>query len=566
MLKDDSKVLRRGDSSSVNALRSTPFGLLKASTRDDRSKIVSLAEEQSLFLDQELCSKARQDLTNPRNRLQAEVAWLPGLAPRKAENYVELLDVDLSQYIQSLRNEQPIVKANLIAAVLDVLSEDESNATWVDLIIELAGAAERFDSIVVLRQINEDRQLAGFAEVQGVEALEEPFELQKKKYRESVKDALNRMESEKLLDVIGLVAKEATENGTQHAPILIDEIIDSYRLEVSGFLEAESENIAKVVDVIKGCAENSVDKFPHYFEQLEKLVDNWSRVALPIQLSMKSRGMEHDLSYKTGYTIRGAGLRLFNDHDLMAETKAITGLLKKYFQHFPELAEKAEDDTQTLSDIERTRSFAELLKPFKNRLTEDLAYIDSNPAKAEQVANKLVQDLPKMSAAARAAGVPEDLITAEEDFAAQVLVSCAVSYGNHSENWQSCINIIESAKRFARSTSTIERANTNLQTVTRNAKLYQGLTPIKSAPTLQTINGCGFTLYGSSDVDHESGSYMTTYYFVMIFVPIFPICRYRVISSGGNSYRFLGKGPLRDFDKWHLGISILLLLYMFFGK
>ena len=566
MSNGERKVLRRANSSSFNALKVTPFGLLKASTRDDRSKIVSLAEEQSLFLDQELCSKARQDLTNPRNRLQAEVAWLPGLAPRKAEKYVELLDDELSEYIHSLRSEQPIVKANLIAAVLDVLFEDEANSLWVELIIELAVAADNIDSDVLLRQINEDRQLAGFPEVQGVEALDEPFEVQKKYYRESVKDALDRMDSEKLLDVVGLVAKEATENGAQHAPILIDEIIDSYRLEVSGFLEAESQNISKVVDAIKDCAEHSTDKFPQYFGQLEKLVRNWSRVALPIQLSMKSRGMEHDLSHNTGYAIRGAGLKLFNEHDLMSETKAITGLLKQYFQHFPELAEKAEDDSQALSDIERTRSFAELLKPFKNRLAEDLAFIDTSPAKAEQVANKLVQDLPKMSAAARTAGVPDDLIKDEEDNAAQVLVSCAVAYGNHSENWQACIEIIEKAKRYASSTTTIERANNNLQTVTRNAKLFKGLTPIKSAPTLQTINGCGFTMYGSSDVDHETGSYMTTYYFAMIFVPIFPICRYRVIASGGNSYKFLGKGPLRDFDKWHLGIAVVVLLYMFFGK
>ena len=247
MSSGDQKVKRRANSSSINALKATPFGLLKASTRDDRSKIVSLAEEQSLFFDQELCSKARQDLTNPRNRLQAEVAWLPGLAPRKAEKYVELLDDELSEYIHSLRSEQPVVKANLISAALDVLSEDESNSLWVELIIELAFAADQIDASVLLRQINEDRQLAGFSEIQGVEALDEPFEIQKKLYRESVKAALDRMDSEKLLDIVGLVASESTENGTKHAPLLIDEIIDSYRLEVSSFLEAESQNIFKVV-------------------------------------------------------------------------------------------------------------------------------------------------------------------------------------------------------------------------------------------------------------------------------------------------------------------------------
>jgi gas vesicle protein len=560
------KVLRRSDAENINALRSTSFGLLKASSRDDRSKIVSLAEEQSLFLNQELCSKARQDLTNPRNRLLAEISWLPGLAPRKAENYVEQLDQELDEYIQNLRTEQPIVKANLIAAVLDVLSDEEATDLWVSLIIDLSVAADHFDPEILIRQINEDRQVAGFSEVQSTEALDEPFETQKKYYKEVVKNSLDRMNSDKLLDVVGLIAKESTENGTKHAPILIDEIIDSYRLEVSGFLEAESSNITKVVGAIKDCAEHNPEKFTEYFQQLEKLVSSWSLVALPIQLSMKSRGMEHDLSYSTGFTIRGAGLKLFNDHDMLTETKAITGLLKKHFQHFPELAERAEDDSEALTDIERTRSFAELLKPFKDRLSKDLQAIEEAPERAEQIANRLYADIPQMSAAARAAAVPEDLIQSEEDNAAQVLVSCAVAYGNQSENWSLCVEIIEKAMKYATSSAAIERANNNLQTCKRNAKLFAGLTPIKSAPTLQTINGCGFAMYGSTDVDHETGSYMTTYYFVMIFIPIFPISRYRVIASGGNSYRFLAKGPLRDFDKWHLGLAIAVLLYMFFGK
>jgi len=560
------KVLRRAGAENINALSATSFGLLKASSRDDRSKIVSLAEEQSLFLDQQLCALARQELTNPRNRLLAEVAWLPGLAPRKAERYVELLNDDLAEYIKNLRTEQPIVKANLIAAVLDVLSDEEATDLWVSLIIDLSAAADHFDSEVLLRQINEDRQVAGFSEVQSTDALEEPFETQKKYYKEVVKNSLDRMNSDKLLDVVGLVAKEATENGTKHAAILIDEIIDSYRLEVSGFLEAESLNITKVVDAIKDCAEHNPEKFSEYFQQLENLVSGWSRVALPIQLSMKSRGMEHDLSRDTGFTIRGAGLKLFNEHDLLTETKAITSLLKKYFQHFPELAERAEDDSEALTDIERTRSFSELLKPFKDRLSKDLESSEVTPARADQIAKSLHSDIPKLSAAARVAGVPDDLIQSEENHAAQVLVSCAVAYGNHSENWSACVEIIENALQYATTSTAIERANENLQTCQRNAKLFAGLTPIKSAPTLQTINGCGFAMYGSTDVDHETGSYMTTYYFVMIFVPIFPICRYRVIGTGGNSYRFLAKGPLRDFDKWHLGLAAALLLYMFFGK
>ena len=87
-------------------------------------------------------------------------------------------------------------------------------------------------------------------------------------------------------------------------------------------------------------------------------------------------------------------------------------------------------------------------------------------------------------------------------------------------------------------------------------------TSISSAPALGTINGFGCTLYGSSDYDKETQSYATTHYFVALFVPIFPIGRYRVINLGGSTYRFLGKLPLRQADRWHLGIAAAAIVAM----
>jgi hypothetical protein len=87
-------------------------------------------------------------------------------------------------------------------------------------------------------------------------------------------------------------------------------------------------------------------------------------------------------------------------------------------------------------------------------------------------------------------------------------------------------------------------------------------TSISSAPALGTINGFGCTLYGSSDHDKETQSYATTHYFVALFVPIFPLGRYRVINVQGNTYRFLGKLPLRTADRWHLAIAAMAILAM----
>jgi hypothetical protein len=96
----------------------------------------------------------------------------------------------------------------------------------------------------------------------------------------------------------------------------------------------------------------------------------------------------------------------------------------------------------------------------------------------------------------------------------------------------------------------------------RNQRVYG--TPITSAPSLITFNSIGLTLYGHSDFDPATQSYSTTHYFVALFVPLFPIARYRVIKLG-RQYRFLGKLPLRKGDRWHIGISAAVILALIVG-
>jgi hypothetical protein len=108
----------------------------------------------------------------------------------------------------------------------------------------------------------------------------------------------------------------------------------------------------------------------------------------------------------------------------------------------------------------------------------------------------------------------------------------------------------------------IEEGLGKIRELARKERMYQELKPISSAPGLRTINTVGLRLYGHSDHDPETNSFATTHYFVALYLPIFPVGRYRVIQDG-NGYRFLGKLPFRKFDRWHLGIAIGLVLVLF---
>ncbi len=88
-------------------------------------------------------------------------------------------------------------------------------------------------------------------------------------------------------------------------------------------------------------------------------------------------------------------------------------------------------------------------------------------------------------------------------------------------------------------------------------QLFPNLTPITSPPGMSTINGVGTTVYGRRDYDPNTGTYVKTYCFCVLFVPIIAISAYRVADAPSGGWYFLGREPLSGLAK---GWNLLLLL------
>jgi hypothetical protein len=88
---------------------------------------------------------------------------------------------------------------------------------------------------------------------------------------------------------------------------------------------------------------------------------------------------------------------------------------------------------------------------------------------------------------------------------------------------------------------------------------FPQMRPIRSAPSLSTINGIGCTVYGRREVDPETGTYVKTHCFTVAFVPVFALGAYRVANAPQGWY-FLGREPLSAVAKlWNLCVAGLLL-------
>lgn len=336
------------------AIHQNPFALLGVTTRDGRRRIVDLAEEKSLELDHDACQKARSDLTSPRTRLSAEIAWLPGVSPRKAAQLVSTLHCDPI----SIREESglpTLAHLNLLAAAFEAVDDSYSAYEVAEFIQEMAYLVDELSAEQVLRDINEDRSVSGFPEVKGIDQVETELSERKRYYRNAIKDALNRLPPASLVEAMFVAVDCVTFGGEDNAPELIDDLVDSYAVETQGFLQKEAENAQKLITAARDSAKSGESVVKPIVDKLEAVARNWEKVAQPIQLSAKSRGIDHELSYEIAYSIRSLAIDLFNEHDMLTQSQRLTELIQEIFAELPEVADRVKQDTEALADIFQNR-------------------------------------------------------------------------------------------------------------------------------------------------------------------------------------------------------------------
>ena len=545
-------------------LLQNPFYILTASPRDDRRHIMELADDRSLLLDSNECMNARSDLTTPRKRLSAEIAWLPGIGPKRAKEVLTVVETSPLGLL-AIDNLSSMARSNLLAAGLTRLPAYNADniVRWI-LALSLAFEGVEPEGLRVI--INDERVVSGFPEVLDLSAIEVEIQERRRHYRQVIKSALDNLSSKELVKAVTEAVDIATNEGEEQGPVLITDLVDSYEIEAQEFLDKEGENIKVLVDKLRVAVEakQSDAVLDSKVNKLIQVVKNWDTVAQPIQVSTKGRGLSHDASRHVAKMVRDLAIYMFNEHDKLDLSKKITTMLQEVFAEVVEVAELTAEDANTLGDIAERRKLSSLLDPISELCVTAIESAEKDPFFADKVAQRVLNTAPKLIANLVASKPSAEIISQGKDEIALALMCCAIAYGNKTEKWKSCIVFLDEAFKYASSEKVKSAIRKNLNTVKSNDQVYGGLTPISSAPGLYTVNGIGTTMYGLTDYDPSSSSYLSTYYFVFFAIPLFPIRRYRVIPID-NGYRFLGKAPLRTFDKWHIAIFLGLVFLTFIG-
>jgi hypothetical protein len=170
--------------------------------------------------------------------------------------------------------------------------------------------------------------------------------------------------------------------------------------------------------------------------------------------------------------------------------------------------------------------------------------------------------LPKLEKLERMVGAQSIFAQRSRGDIADAMVEIAACW-TWANDYVASEDLLKQAQTLAAGTPAEARVQKHIEDVKLDAALQRdGAKPIKSAPPLRTVNGIGTHLYslGKSHPAKPEWNYATLY-FVVLFIPLFPIRRYLVTPSGSNSWIFhtvVRFGILQWIHLWVFVLSVLL--------
>lgn len=321
----------------------SPFAILGVTTRDDRSRIMEAAEERSLIADPELCQHARAILTNPRRRLEAELGWFPGTSPKVAENAIS---ATVHQVLEMPLGGLP--KANALVMAASGWTA-QTVVELSDFLDALTSAADDLDIDQILREVNEDREIAGFPSVNSTDVVAESLRDRRQNWRRAAMATLERAPTAEMAEAMFMLVDKVAEE--QRFPRFLHELIDDYALRAQPFMAREIAGAERIVAKARELAGTRPDALPPLIEALKELLETWDELTHPVQISATLRGQRDEDSENLAFSVRSLSIDLFNDHDLLDESQQISGLVGSSFSALPRVASKIAEDTQALENL-----------------------------------------------------------------------------------------------------------------------------------------------------------------------------------------------------------------------
>jgi len=329
-------------------LRTNPFAVVGLTPRDGPDAIARAVEAQlaDTAADEDRLRRAQQSLIALRPRLQAEVAWLIGLAPSRAQAILAALGRDdLNALTSTLPALPALSRANLAAH----LAHHRPSEAIVRTLIEA------YDEIVhdeLTGLINAERAVARLPSVAA----------------DLVQEVLRAIRESHL------EAAQAAVIADPHPGRLMTRLVESWinaEGQARDFLEALAERYDRWSAPILGRIEERLDAaadrlraHPKRGEALEEIVRalvEWDEHSQPRQLLFGHKRLDEPRSRGLADKLRSLAVWLANEQQEYQRALVITKALLVTFPELPDVDAQLQKDVKTLEELVRQSEETKLL-------------------------------------------------------------------------------------------------------------------------------------------------------------------------------------------------------------
>ncbi|WP_138995628.1 hypothetical protein [Sphingomonas sp. PAMC 26621] len=330
-------------------LLASPFARLNVSTRATRAELVEAHQRAVLDgeHDESDLDRALAALTAPRERLRAELSFLPGSTPAQARAMLERLKT--TPFTGSWGEGWD--GANVIA---HLLSNGEKTANVVALLVK----THTPDVVGIERKINEARQISGFPPIpSGILAAEVG----------SLVTAHADTAAERL---------SKRDGGYEEATAVVEFGLQDEGLRpfLSAFVEAFARHTAPHLARLSADLEASSSRLRSArtvanAEALAACLHRWDTVRQPVQLWDEAQGIDEPDSRALGGKLRDLYIELANEHSAYEVALVISRALHEAFGELPGMRDLFAEDTGTLDELAGQARLTAIMAPVVDALT-----------------------------------------------------------------------------------------------------------------------------------------------------------------------------------------------------
>lgn len=302
------------------------FDLLGVTPEDGIARINDAKDDKS-WVDEpneSMYEAARETLTNPRKRLQAEVPWF-----LKNSNSA----FSLMNEVQNCRGADIRLVVQKIVALDDenkqALQEESLNDIYTDIIIS--------------------RKKAGIsADIEQADIEEALSQLLEEGAKAAIDTLLRKCSTQEAAQIGNVIAKEMIQPGIGKYPKKYGDcirfFIDLYNMKVQNELDTRSEKIQQDIEAAK--VYTSVAQLSPLFQEIE-----WfDYLAQPLQLYFEDQGQadKQSQSEDIAGSLRKLSLFYHNERQLTELSIAVTGKAMQVFAENPKVLQQLQEDDEIL--------------------------------------------------------------------------------------------------------------------------------------------------------------------------------------------------------------------------